>query len=286
MSAQDSNSRSRRGSILTQYLQEVGLTPLLTPEQEKSLATKIQRNMDEPSRQQMMKANLRLVVSIAKNYVPGSDPELLLDLIQEGNIGLMKAVDRFKPEHNTRFSTYAVYWIRQAIFRALKSRRVVRLPENVVDRVLRVRRRRQELYQLLGRSPTSKELAQDLGVTMKAFSLLEEASRDIVSLDQTVRGKNSSEETKLQELIEDVDSPSPDQILRDMMMKSNINQAVSTLPSREKKIVELRFGLQDNIPHTLEDIGKKFGISRERVRQLQKSALERLRARRQVARLR
>src|SRR3990167_4363768 len=148
-------------STLRQYLKEIGDTPLLTAEEEAGLAKRIQEEGDEAARQQMMRANLRLVVNIAKQYVTGHDPEALLDLIQEGNIGLMRAVDRFRPEFKTRFSTYGVYWIRQAILRALKSRRLVRLPENVVDQVLKLKRARQEMYQTLGRWPTPEEGAQE-----------------------------------------------------------------------------------------------------------------------------
>ncbi|MEX1997728.1 MAG: RNA polymerase sigma factor RpoD/SigA [Candidatus Andersenbacteria bacterium] len=274
----------KSGSILSQYLQEIGQTPLLTPEQEQTLAERIQTYNDEAARQRMMRANLRLVVNIAKKYAPANDPDILMDLIQEGNLGLMRAVDRFKPERKTRFSTYGVYWIKQAILRALKSRRIVRLPENVVDRVLQMQRTRQRLYQLLGRTPTAQELAGEMHLSLPEIHRLEESSADIVSLDRTVRGGEDSEETQLQDLLEDAEAPQPDQVARTEIVRHTVRQAVSTLPSREKKIVELRFGLGDNDPHTLEDIGQEFGISRERVRQLQNSALNRLRQRQSVVR--
>lgn len=278
--------KQARASILSQYLQEVGQTPLLTAADEKRLATQIQRRQDARARQKMLKANLRLVVSIAKRYVPADDPELLLDLIQEGNIGLMRAVDRFRPECNTRFSTYGVYWIRQAILRTLKARRIVRLPESMVDRVLAMQRRRGELYQSLGRTPTDIELAADLGIDLKSLRLLEESAGDVVSLDQAVRGKNAESETQLHEIIEDVDAPTPDQAIRSVMVQHGVRQAVASLPARERRVIELRFGLQDGMPRTLEAVGKEFGISRERVRQLQQSALQRLRQRRRVTGLR
>lgn len=272
----------KTGSILSQYLHEMGQTPLLTALEERRLAERIQHHGDEQARQQMLRANLRLVVNIAKKYSPANDPDILLDLIQEGNLGLMRAVERFKPERETRFSTYGVYWIKQAILRALKSRRIVRLPENVVDRVLAMQRTRQRLYQLLGRSPSAEELAHEMKLPASVIHKLEEASADIISLDRTVRGSADNEETQLQDLLEDVESPQPDQVARTKIIQQSIRRAVATLPAREKKIVELRFGLGDNKPHTLEDIGHQFGISRERVRQLQNAALHRLRHRQAV----
>lgn len=269
-------------STLSRYLQEIGQTPLLTPEEEQSLAHRIQGFGDEAARQQMMRANLRLVVAIAKKYAPSNDPEMLLDLIQEGNLGLMRAVDRFKPERNTRFSTYGVYWIKQAILRALKARRMVRLPENVVDRVLEMQRTKQSLYQILGRAPTSTELAKEMNLTLEHIHRLDEAATEVVSLDRAVRGGDSNEETRLAELLEDIEAPQPENMARTELIKGEIHRAVASLPAREKKILELRFGLSDNQPHTLEDIGHRFGISRERVRQLQNTALTRLRSRQNI----
>lgn len=272
-------------STLRQYLEEIGDTPLLTAEEEAALAKRIQEEGDEQARQQMMRANLRLVVNIAKQYVTGHDPEALLDLIQEGNIGLMRAVDRFKPEFKTRFSTYGVYWIRQAILRALKSRRLVRLPENVVDQVLAMRRARQQLYQELGRWPMSEELADEMGMSPSLLRRLEEASTDIMSLEAPVRGREGEDETQLRELLEDTEALSPKQVTQQELVHKEVREAVGTLPPREKKIVELRFGLTGERPHTLEEIGREFGISRERVRQLQNVALARLRQRRNVQRV-
>lgn len=275
----------RERSSLRQYLEEIGKTPLLTASEEAALARRIQGQGDEAARQHMMQANLRLVVNIAKQYARYQDPEALLDLIQEGNIGLMRAVDRFKPEFKTRFSTYGVYWIRQAVLRALKSRRLVRLPENVVDRVLMMRRERQRLYQTLGRWPTPDELAQEMNISAAALRLLEEASTDIISLHQPVRGKEGEEETQLQELLEDTEAMSPNQITQRELIRDEVREAVSTLPPRERKILELRFGLGGGRPYTLEEIGLEFDISRERVRQLQNVALGRLRRRQNVQRI-
>lgn len=275
---------TKNGSILSQYLHEIGDTPLLTADQEQELARRIQEHNDEAARQLMMRANLRLVVNIAKKYSPSNDPEMLMDLIQEGNIGLMRAVDRFQPGRNTRFSTYGVYWIKQAILRALKGRRMVRLPENVVDRVLEMQRTRQRLYQILGRTPTNEEIADEIGASSQEMKRLEEASTEIISLDQTVRGTDDSEVTELGDLLEDIEAPQPEEVTRSEMVRDLMREAVGTLPARERRILEMRYGLLDNQPQTLEDIGREFGISRERVRQLQNSALSRLRSRQCVQR--
>lgn len=274
-----------RGTILSHYLKEVGETSLLTPAEEQDLARLIQDKGDEDARQRMMRANLRLVVSIAKKYAPSNDPDMLMDLIQEGNIGLMRAVDRFKPDRDTRFSTYGVYWIKQAILRYLKGRRMVRLPENVVDKVMEMQRTRQRLYQLLGREPVNGEVAQEMELPVTEVHRLEEVSSEIVSLDRMVRGGDDAEETQLKDLLEDMDSPQPDQVARAEIVRNVVRKAVETLPARERKVLELRFGLIDNKPMTLEDIGEEFGISRERVRQLQNTALHRLRRRQVVQRL-
>lgn len=278
-------TKNNRGSVLSQYLREIGETALLSREEEQKLAKLIQQG-DEDARQHMMKANLRLVVNIAKQYVPSNDPEMLMDLIQEGNLGLMRAVDRFKPDYDTRFSTYGVYWIRQAILRALKSRRIVRLPENVVDRIFQMQRIRQRLYQDLGRTPTPEELAVEMKVTRKEIDRLEEVSSEVVSLDRAVRGKGDEEETQLKELLEDLTTPLPTDMTQDKMMRQEIRDAIDTLPARERKILEMRFGFADGVQHTLEEIGEEFHISRERVRQLQNVALDRLRQRKGVLRSR
>jgi RNA polymerase primary sigma factor len=272
----------RNQSILSQYLREIGQTPLLSSDDEQKLAKRIQDDHDENARNLMLQANLRLVVNIAKKYAPSNDPEMLMDLIQEGNLGLMRAVDRFQPGRNTRFSTYGVYWIKQAILRALKSRRMVRLPENVVDRVLEMQRARQRLYQLLGRPVTTAEIAQEINASLDEMKRLELAATEVVSLDRAVRGVDENESTQLGELLEDFDAPQPENEARVELLRGLIQDAVKTLPVRERTILTLRYGLENEQPHTLEDIGRKFSISRERVRQLQNSALERLRKRQKV----
>lgn len=273
--------RQRVASALSKYLQDIGRTPLLTAEEEQSLARRIQAG-DEEARQHMMLANLRLVVNIAKQYVPGNDPELMMDLIQEGNIGLMRAIDRFLPKFQTRFSTYGVYWIRQAILRALKSRRLVRLPENVFDRILEMQRTRQRLYQILGRTPTAEELAQEMQSPIKEIHRLEEVDGDVVSLERAVRGRDEEADTRLGDLLEDIDAPSPTEVAQSSLTRQEVHRAVDALPERERKIIDERFGLSSGQPKTLEEIGRQFDISRERVRQLQNVALGRLRKRKAV----
>jgi RNA polymerase primary sigma factor len=277
-------SKRYQRSGLSQYLGEIGQTPLLKAAEEQSLAEQIQNYGDPAARKKLTNANLRLVVSMAKRYVPDHDPDTLLDLIQEGNVGLLRAVDRFKPERKTRFSTYAVYWIRQAILRALKARRVVRLPENVADQVQRLQRTKQTLYQLLGRDPSAEELAQEMNLALREVALLEEASNDVVSLDASVRGQDDDDQTQLREILEDVEAPKPQQVAHAELVRGVVISAVDSLPTRERKILELRFGLGEHQPHTLEDIGQMFGLSRERVRQLQNTALYRLRQRPSIAR--
>lgn len=269
-------------SSLAAYLHDIGQTPLLKAAEERELALRIQKG-DGQARQHMMKANLRLVVNIAKQYSPRNEPEVLIDLIQEGNIGLMRAVDRFKPEFQTRFSTYGVYWIRQAILRALKSRRLIRLPENVVDRVLFMQRTRQKLYQILGRNPSPEELAREMSLSNKEVDQLEGLASDIVSLEATVRTSREEGETQLQDLIEDTLAPAPEELAQAAFTRDQVRSAVATLPPRERRIIDARFGLTSDEPKTLEQIGEDFGISRERVRQLQNVAFSRLRRRHGIA---
>ncbi|MBI1833400.1 MAG: RNA polymerase sigma factor RpoD/SigA [Candidatus Andersenbacteria bacterium] len=275
----------RSVSGLTRYLQDIGKVPLLTGPEEQALARRIRKG-DQKARQHMMLANLRLVVNIAKQYVPGGDPDLLMDLVQDGNIGLMRAIDRFDPKFKTRFSTYGVYWIRQAILRALKSRRLVRLPENVQDRILEMQRTRQRLYQMLGRSPAPEELAREMSASVKEVRRLEEVNADVVSLEKAVRGRDDEEDTRLGDLLEDQDALSPTDTAQVEFVRRKVQEAVATLPARERAIIEQRFGLTTGVPKTLEEIGQEFQISRERVRQLQNVALSRLKQRKNVQNVR
>ena len=275
-----------RSSTLTTYLREIAETKLLTPEEEKELGRGVQRG-DERARQRLMEANLRLVVHVAKRYARPYQPDELLDLIQEGNFGLFRAVERFDPRVGTRFSTYATYWIRQAIQRALAKQRIIRIPEHVLEDISRMRKARHRLYQELGRQPSSAELAAELDMTERELERLEEASQETVSLDTPVHGGDEGEATELKNLLQDLDTPQPEFIANQHFLRHQVRGIVSELPPRDQRIVSLRFGLQDGIPRTLAEVAKEFGISRERVRQIQERALGKMRTKEEtVPRLR
>lgn len=262
------------------YLNQISRVPLLTAAEERQLARRVKKG-DDQARQHFIEANLRLVVHVARRYASAADPDTFLDLIQEGNLGLFRAVERFSPRYKTRFSTYAMYWIRQAIQRHLSRQRTIRLPEHIMDNVLRLRRIRHRLYQELGRQPTGEELAKELKLPLKKFQRLEEVSQSIVSLDQPVQG-TEDDATRLGDLLVDLDTPQPEFIVGQHMLRDQIREIMSTLPARQQKIISLRFGLEDGVPHTLEEIGRQFDVSRERVRQIQNEALERIRAHQQA----
>lgn len=272
-----SASREKTPSTLALYLREIGETKLLTPSEEKELAKRV-RAGDESARQRFIEANLRLVVHVAKRYVPRGDPEALLDLVQEGNLGLFRAVERFDPSLGTRFSTYATYWIRQAIQRALAKQRTIRLPEHVLEGVTRMRKARHRLYQELGRQPTSAELAAELEITEDELLRLEEASLETVSLEKPIRGEDDEEAAELGALLQDLESPQPEFIANQRLLRHQVREVVRELPPRDRQIIKMRFGLEDGVPQTLAQVAGAFGISRERVRQLQERALKRIRA--------
>lgn len=262
-------------AILASYLKEIGKEPLLSKEQEQEI-TKRMRKGDEKARQTLIEANLRLVVYAAKRYVSNNQAEELLDLIQEGNLGLFRAVERFDPSYGTRFSTYGMYWIRQAIARAVDRKRTVRLPDNVMEDVKRMRRVRRGLYQDLGRQPTSEELAIEMAIPIKKLYKLEESSQITVSLDQPVHG-NEEEDTMLGDIIADLDAPEPEFLVNQHILRAQVRNVLKTLPPRHQEILKLRFGLDDGVPLTLSEVGKKFNISRERVRQIQEDAFDKIR---------
>lgn len=264
-------------STLSLYLREIGERKLLAAEEEKELAVKVRKG-DEKARQRFIEANLRLVVHIAKRYARRDDPELFLDLIQEGNLGLFRAAERFDPTRGTRFSTYATYWIRQAIQRALMKSRTIRIPERVLENISRMRKTRHRLTQELGRQPTSAELATELELSERELLKLEETSQETVSLEKPIRGGEEGEGAELGTVLADLDSPQPEFIANQRLLRHQVRNVVGELPPRDRKIVTLRFGLTTGVPKTLAEVAKEFGISRERVRQIQKRALERIRA--------
>ncbi len=256
------------------YLSEIGRVPLLTPAEEVKLAGRIRRG-DEAARQQMIKANLRLVVRIAKDYRNIGLP--LLDLINEGNIGLMKAVERFDPKKGAKFSTYAAWWIKQSIRRALSNQsRTVRLPVHVADRVSKLHRASFALTEELGREPTDDELAADLGITPAKVSQLRTASLVPLSLDGSA-SREDEDGAELGELIRDDCAATPDEMLTAKMLPGEIEKLMTELDAREAEIIIKRFGLDGRPPRTLEQVSKKFKVSRERIRQIQELALKKMR---------
>jgi RNA polymerase primary sigma factor len=263
---------SMSNTAYTLYLREIGQIPLLRPEEEIELARRIQAG-DEIAREQMIKANLRLVVKIARDYEDYGLP--LLDLINEGNIGLMKAVERFDPTKGAKLSTYAAWWIKQAVRRALSNQsKTIRLPVHVGDRLLHLRRASAKLEEELGREPTNEELAEELGLTSARVSALRTAALTPGSLDAQMGEDGKG----LDEIIGDEKGGTPYAHLEEKTTLAMLQEMLATLPQREQSILRYRFGLNGEAEKTLEEVGTKFGVTRERIRQLQNLALDRLRA--------
>ncbi|MDB6172655.1 MAG: rpoD [Chthoniobacteraceae bacterium] len=254
------------------YLNEIGRIPLLTLEQEIELAAKIKLG-DKEARSLMIRANLRLVVKIARDYANYGLP--LLDLISEGNIGLMKAVERFDPTKGGKFSTYGVWWIKQSIKRALANQgKTIRLPVHLVDKVSKIRRVTLQMSEELGREPTDEEMAEELGMTASKVAQLKTVSIRPTSLDAPVSDGDS---TEFGEFVSDLEAQTPFEELRDQDLLDEVGDLLSVLDDREKTIISSRFGLDGGKSNTLEDIGAKFNVTRERIRQIQNSALAKMR---------
>ena len=257
---------------LDRYLREIGQFPLLTPQQEIELAGKIKKG-DAAARERMINANLRLVVTIARDYANLGLP--LLDLISEGNIGLTKAVERFDPTKGAKLSTYAMWWIKQSIKRALANQsKTVRLPVHLVDKVAKVRRVSLQMSDELGREPTDDELGEELGIASEKVARLKSAGVRPASLDAPVGDDDS---TEFGETVGDESTQSPFELLRDKNLYNEMDGLLEVLDDREKKIISHRFGLGGGNPKTLENVAKNFGITRERIRQLQNVALAKMR---------
>ena len=255
------------------YLIEIGKYPLLTGEEEKELAKKSARG-DKEARERLIRSNLRLVVSIAKKYLKKSKGLTLLDLIQEGNIGLMKAVQKFDWKRGLKFSTMATYWINQAIRRALSDKaRIIRLPVHIVENLYKLNAAKKRLSNILNREPTPEELASEIGLPTSKVQKLLKYLQDVVSLEMPI---SEDKESSLKTLIADPFTPSPEKTASLSVLKEQLKKVIQDLNPKERKIISLRYGLEDGIEHTLEEIGKLFGITRERVRQIELKALEKL----------
>jgi len=257
------------------YLREIGKIPLLSLEKETELAEKAMQG-DRRAKDKMAEANMRLVVSIAKRY-SGRGLELL-DLIQEGNTGLLRAVDKFDPSKGFKFSTYATWWIRQAITRAIADQaRTIRIPVHMVETINKLMRTSRRLTQELNREPTNQELAKEMDMDVEKIEYIQKIKQDITSLDAGIgRDGEEGEESTLGDFIEDEDTASPEESATVQLLKEQVREILSTLSDRERKILEMRFGLNGTKSHTLEEVGLEFAVTRERIRQIEAKALMKL----------
>ena len=254
------------------YLKEIGKIPLLTPEREMYLAEQISLG-NKQAKDELIEANLRLVVSIAKRHV--GKGMYFLDLIQEGNLGLIKAVEKFDYSKGYKFSTYATWWIRQAITRAIADQaRTIRIPVHMVETIHKVSRTTRQLLQELGREPTTAEIAEALDMTPDKVREIMKIAQDPVSLETPI---GEEEDSHLGDVVEDSDSPAPSDSASYSLLREQLCNILHTLTPREEQVIKLRFGLEDGRPRTLEEVGKKFEITRERIRQIEAKALRKLR---------
>ncbi|MEO1836957.1 MAG: RNA polymerase sigma factor RpoD/SigA [Akkermansiaceae bacterium] len=259
-------------SSLRVYLREISKTDLLSSKEEVELAARIKKG-DKKARAHMIKANLRLVVKIAQDYANYGLP--LADLISEGNIGLMKAVERFDPEKGGKLSTYAAWWIKQSIKRALANQsKTIRLPVHMVDKIAKMRRITMLMGEQMGREPTDDEIAEEIGIPRKKLAFLRRASKRPTSLDGPV---NEGESTNYGEIIGDERALNPLDALADKNLHHQLDDLLDVLDDREHRIIDARFGLNGNTPMTLEEVGREFGVTRERIRQVQNVALDKMR---------
>ncbi|MBQ6605953.1 RNA polymerase sigma factor RpoD [Candidatus Saccharibacteria bacterium] len=257
------------------YLREIGKIPLLTQDEEQELAKKIVEG-NKKAKDKMVEANMRLVVSIAKRYSGrGLD---FLDLIQEGNTGLLRAVDKFDPEKGFKFSTYATWWIRQAITRAIADQaRTIRIPVHMVETINKVLRTTRKLTQELNREPTIEEIAKELDMETEKVEYVMRIKQDIASLDASVGRDGDDEDSVLGDFVEDEERVSPEDSAATQILKEQLASIIATLSDREQKIIKMRFGIGGERPHTLEEVGVEFSVTRERIRQIEAKALSKLR---------
>jgi len=258
------------------YLREIGKVDLLIQEEEVSLAKAIEKG-DQMARQRLTEANLRLVVSIAKKYVGRSHSLSFLDLIQEGNIGLFRAVEKFDYRRGYKFSTYATWWIRQAVTRAIADQsRTIRIPVHMVETINKYIQVVRALVQELGREPLPEEIAVEMNLDVKKVRHIIKVSQETISLETSIGGDDS--DSVLSDFVEDTDSIAPSQIASRTLLKKHLNEVLEQLTLREQKILRIRFGLEDGVMHTLEEVGNEFGVTRERIRQIEAKALEKIRS--------
>jgi len=270
--------------LVQMYLKEIGRVALLTGEDEVKLAKAIEKG-DLNAKQRLTEANLRLVVSIAKKYVGRSHNLSLLDLIQEGNIGLFRAVEKFDYQKGFKFSTYATWWIRQAITRALADQsRTIRIPVHMVETINKYAQVTRRLVQELGREPLAEEIAAEMNIEVEKIRHIQKISQETVSLETSVG--DSEDDSVLGDFIEDTETIMPHQSASRKLLKQHISDILSELTPREQKILRIRFGLEDGVTHTLEEVGQEFGVTRERIRQIEAKALEKIREHAHLKKLR
>jgi RNA polymerase primary sigma factor len=254
------------------YLKEIGKVSLLTAEEEVDLARRMERG-DESAKRKLVEANLRLVVSIAKKYVGRG--MLFLDLIQEGNMGLIKAVEKFDYTKGYKFSTYATWWIRQAITRSIADQaRTIRIPVHMVETINKLIRVSRQLLQEIGREPTPEEIGEEMEISAEKVREIMKIAQEPVSLETPI---GEEEDSHLGDFIEDEDAPAPASAASFILLKEQLDDVLHTLTDREKRVLELRFGIEDGRPRTLEEVGREFGVTRERIRQIEAKALRKLR---------